>query len=79
MAARTSALRGRGSRVFCDGLNLPALGARRNGMRGFFAVLFALFVVVMGALEVASSQTTARIADEPDRPSPCPPPALAGR
>jgi len=31
-------------------------------MRAFYAVLFALFVVTMGALEVASSRATARIA-----------------
>jgi len=50
-------------------LNLPDLGARRKGMRAFFAVLFAMFVVAMGALEVASSRATARIADYPDPPS----------
>jgi len=78
-AGRTRALRDPGSRVFCDGLNLPALGARHNSMGAFYAVLFALFVAVMGGLEMSSSQTAARIADEPDRPSACPLPALAGR
>jgi len=48
-------------------------------MRAFYAVLFALFVVTMGALEVASSRATARIADYPDPPSVSGSPALSGR
>jgi len=63
----------------CDGLNLPALGARRKGMRAFFALLFALFVVAMGALEVASSRATARILDYPDPSSVSASPTSPGR
>jgi hypothetical protein len=48
-------------------------------MRAFYAVLFALFVVTMGALEVASSRAAARIADYPDPPSVSASPALSGR
>jgi len=59
-------------------LNLRALGVRRKGMRGVFAVLFAVFVVAMGALEVASSRATARIADYPDSPPVSASPALPG-
>jgi hypothetical protein len=59
--------------------NLRALGARHKGMRVFYAVLFALFVVTMGALEVASSRATARIADYPDPPSVSASPTLPGR
>jgi len=44
-----------------------------------YAVLFALFVVTMGALEVASSRATARIADYPDPPSVSASPTLPGR
>jgi hypothetical protein len=60
-------------------LNLGALAARRKSMRGFYAVLFALFVVAMGALEVVSSRATARIADYPDPPSVFAPPTLPAR
>jgi hypothetical protein len=48
-------------------------------MRGFYAVLFALFVVAMGALEVVSSRATARIADYRDPPSVSAPPTLPAR
>jgi len=59
--------------------NLRALAARHKSMRAFYAVLFALFMVTMGALEVASSRATARIADYPDSPSVSGSPALSGR
>jgi hypothetical protein len=65
--------------VFLRRPNLRALGARHNDMRAFYAVLFALFVVTMGALEVVSSRATARIADYPDPPSVSASPALPGR
>jgi len=48
-------------------------------MRAVYAVLFALFMVVMSALEVASSRATARIADEPDPPFVSVSPTLPGR
>jgi len=60
-------------------LNLRALGVRRKAMRAFYAVLLTLFVVAMGALEVASSRATARIADYPDPPPVSASPALPGR
>ncbi len=48
-------------------------------MRALFAVLFAFFVVAMGALEVASSRAAARISDYPDPPSLSASPVFPGR
>jgi hypothetical protein len=60
-------------------LNLWTFGARRNHMRVFYALLFVLFVLAMGVLEVASSRATSRIADYPDPPSVYAAPALPRR
>jgi hypothetical protein len=43
-----------------------------------YAILFALFIVAMGVLEVASSRA-ARVADYPDPPAVSASPALRGR
>jgi len=64
---------------FLPRLNPPALGVRRKGMKAFLAVLFTMFVVAMGALEVASSRAAARIADYPDPPSVSPSPTFPSR
>ena len=67
------------ARGFLRRLKLRALGARPNVVRAFYAVLFALFVVAMGALEVASSRATARIADYLDPPPFSASPSFPGR
>jgi hypothetical protein len=48
-------------------------------MRVIYTVLFTLFVLAMGVLEVASSRATARLASYPEPPALSASPALSGR
>jgi hypothetical protein len=43
-----------------------APGARPTGMRIFYAILFGLLVLALGALEIESSWVVARLAAYPD-------------
>lgn len=43
-----------------------APGGRPIGMRILYAILFALLVLALGALEIESSRLAARLADYPD-------------
>jgi len=48
-------------------------------MRAFYIVVFALLVVALAVLEVASSRAASQLADYPDPPAVSASPALAGR
>ena len=48
-------------------------------MRVLYAVMFMLFVLALGVLEIASSRATARIADYPDAPAVSASPAMLRR
>jgi len=58
-------MRGRGRGILTP-RNPFAPGGRPIGMRILYAILFALLVLALGALEIESSRLAARLADYPD-------------
>ena len=58
-------MRGRGAGILTP-RNPIAPDGRPTGMRIFYAILFTLLVLALGALEIESSRVAARLADYPD-------------
>jgi len=58
-------MRGRGRGILTP-LNPFVPGGRPTGMRIVYAILFALLVLALGALEIESSRVAARLAEYPD-------------